>query len=73
MAENGIGKKLIRIGIPGCYAHGASRQYLQAEYKMDSKALVDAIGKLCHKNIAVTGQIDANKPISACAERTEDL
>lgn len=72
VAENGIGKKIIRIGIPGCYAHGASRQYLQAEYKMDSKALIGAIGMLCHKNIAVTEQ-NMNKPISECAERTEDL
>jgi transketolase len=73
LAENGVGKKLIRLGLPGCYAHGASFQYLQAEYKMDAHALIEAIGKLCHKNIAAASHpINATKT-TVCAERAEDL
>jgi transketolase len=72
LAENGVGKKLIRLGLPGCYAHGASRKHLQEEYNMDSKALIKTIGKLCHKNLAVeSSQVEGKKIV--CAERSEDL
>lgn len=73
MAENGVGKKLIRLGVPCCYAHGASRQYLQREYKMDSNALISAIGKLCHKRILVESCQLNVKENALCAERAEDL
>ena len=55
MAENGcIGKKLVRLGVPGVYAHGATREYLMAEYKIDAPALIEAIGKLVGKKLEVS-------------------
>ena len=46
MAEAGVGKKLVRLGLKDTYAHGASRQYLMREYRLDAIALVEEIEKL---------------------------
>lgn len=43
IAEQGIGKRLTRIGLKDRYAHGASRHYLMKEYGLDALALVRAI------------------------------
>lgn len=40
LAEQGIGKKLVKIGIPDTYAHGASRQYLMKKYGLDAMNLI---------------------------------
>lgn len=45
MAEEGIGKKLRRIGIKDTFVHGASKQYLMKEYGLDAMALVGEIEK----------------------------
>lgn len=42
MAENGIGKKLIKIGLNG-YAHGASKMYLMTKYGIDAMNLVKSV------------------------------
>lgn len=49
IAEEGIGKKLIRLGVPGVYAHGASCGYLMKEYGFDKTALVKASATLTGK------------------------
>ncbi|PWH19308.1 MAG: transketolase [Anaerolineae bacterium] len=54
MAENGIGKKLVRIGLRDTYAHGASKQYLMKEYQLDAIALVHAIEKLLGADLNIT-------------------
>lgn len=46
LAENGIGKKLIRIGLQDTFAHGASQAYLMREYELDALALVKNVEKL---------------------------
>jgi transketolase len=46
MAEAGIGKKLVRLGLKDTYAHGASRQYLMREYRLDALAVVEEIERL---------------------------
>ncbi len=53
MAENGIGKKLIRIGLRDTYAHGASKAYLMREYKLDALALIEAIERLIGKQFGI--------------------
>jgi transketolase len=40
MAEAGIAKKLVRIGLQDTFSHGASRQYLLKEHRMDALSLV---------------------------------
>jgi len=46
MAELGIGKKLVRIGLQDTFIHGASRPYLMRKYHLDAPALIDEVGKM---------------------------
>jgi len=46
MAEYGIGRKLVRIGIPDTFAHGAEARYLMREYGLDAIALVQRIEQI---------------------------
>ena len=52
MAENGLGKKLIKIGLDG-YAHGASKMYLMEKYGINAMELVKAVEKLTGKNLNI--------------------
>ena len=53
MAENAIGKKLIRIGVPG-YTHGASKMYLMKKYGIDAMHMVRAVEKLLGRPLNIT-------------------
>ncbi len=46
MAEAGVGKRLIRLGLRDTYAHGGSRDYLLAHYGLDAHALLNAAEQL---------------------------
>ncbi|MBI5082745.1 MAG: transketolase [Chloroflexi bacterium] len=46
MAEHGIGKKLVKIGLQDTFIHGASKPYLMREYGLDAIALVEQVEKL---------------------------
>ena len=46
LAEAGLGKKLIRLGLQDTYAHGGSRPYLMNYYGLDALALVRGIERL---------------------------
>jgi transketolase len=54
MAEAGLGKKLVRIGLEDQYAHGASRPYLMKEYGLDATALVRAVEQLVGRPLGLT-------------------
>lgn len=56
MAENAIGKPLLRLGLQDTYAHGASRQYLMKEYGLDASALVRGIEELVGRPTGITDQ-----------------
>jgi transketolase len=43
MAEAGIARKLVRIGLRDTFSHGASKQYLLKEHKMDALSLISEI------------------------------
>lgn len=46
MAEAGIGKRLVRVGLQDTYAHGASRAYLAREYGLDALGIVRAVERV---------------------------
>ncbi len=46
LADAGLGKKLIRLGLQDTYAHGGSRPYLMNYYGLDAIALVRGIERL---------------------------
>jgi len=54
MADNGVGKRLLRLGLQDTYAHGASRAYLMKEYGLDAPALVGGIEKLLGRSTGVS-------------------
>lgn len=54
MAEHGVGKRLLRLGLQDTYAHGASRQYLMREYGLDAPALVRGIEELLQRSTGIT-------------------
>lgn len=54
MAEAGLGKKLIRMGLKDTYAHGAGRAYLMREYGMDAISLVKEAEKLLDTRFGIT-------------------
>jgi transketolase len=53
IAEHGLGRKLIRLGLPDVFAHGASRPYLMKEYGLDALALVRAVSRLIGEDLAI--------------------
>jgi transketolase len=54
MAEAGLGKRLVRIGIPDRFAHGASRSYLMKELGLDAVALVHQVERLVDRSLGIT-------------------
>jgi transketolase len=53
MAEHGIGKKLLRLGLRDTFAHGGSRPYLMRYYGLDAVALVQAVERLSGQAFAI--------------------
>ncbi len=53
LAREGIGKKLIKLGLQDTFAHGASRPYLIKKYGFDAMALVNAIEQLMTESIGI--------------------
>jgi transketolase len=54
LAESGLGRKLVRIGLQDTFAHGASRPYLMREYGLDALALVHHVEKLIGRSFSIT-------------------
>ncbi|MDR3496478.1 MAG: transketolase C-terminal domain-containing protein [Ancalomicrobiaceae bacterium] len=54
MADHGVGKKLIRLGLKDTYAHGGSRPYLMHYYGLDAFALVAGIERLTGARFGIT-------------------
>lgn len=53
MAENGVGRKLVRMGLKDTFAHGASKQYLMREHGLDAIALVGEVEKLLGRSFEI--------------------
>jgi len=54
MAGAGVKNRLICLGLPDTYAHGASRQYLMREYGLDALALVEQTEALCDQSFDIS-------------------
>ncbi len=54
MAEAGVGKKLVRIGLQDTYAHGASRPYLMRTHGLDAMALVQKAEKMVGEKLNIS-------------------
>ncbi len=56
MADAGVGKRLVRLGLKDTYAHGGSRAYLMRYYGLDAIALVRGIEDLMGQKFNVSEQ-----------------
>jgi transketolase len=56
MAEHGVGRKLIRLGLDDTFAHGASRAYLTRKYGFDGIALVRAVERLLGQTLPIKAE-----------------
>ncbi len=54
MADHGVGKRLIRLGLNDTYAHGGSRPYLMKYYGLDATALVGGVGQLLQQDLGIS-------------------
>jgi transketolase len=75
MAEHGIGRRLMRLGLRDTYAHGASKAYLLQEYGLNAPALVHASEQLAGGPLGIDDADLAAVRLGtlAAAEKTEDL
>lgn len=74
MAELGLGKPLVRLGVQDRFAHGASLDYLLGEYGLDAMALVRAVENLVGRasGLGPDDLLPAGLPAPS-AQRVEDL
>ena len=54
MAEAGLDKELVRIGLHDTFSHGASKQYLLKEYGMDALALIKEVEALTGQQFGIS-------------------
>ena len=53
LAEAGLARRLIRLGLQDTYAHGGSRPYLMTHYGMDALSLVRAVERLTGQDTSI--------------------
>ncbi len=73
LTERGIGRRLVRLGLRDCYAHGAGQRFLMREYGLDAQALVHAVSSLLDVKFDIdTQELAAVDPAPGVAT-AEDL
>jgi transketolase len=65
MAEAGSAKKLVRIGLKDTFSHGASKQYLLKEHRMDAMSLISEIESLVNEKFNIAEEELAETHITA--------
>lgn len=54
LADHGLGRRLVRVGLQDTYAHGASREHLMREYGLDAAGIVGAVERLTGERYGIT-------------------
>ena len=54
MAENGVGKRLVRIGIDDTYCSGATLSYLMRKHEIDALALVHKVEEMIGERLGIS-------------------
>jgi transketolase len=54
MAEEAIGRRLVRIGLRDTFVHGASKPYLMREYELDAASLIAHSERLLDAQFGIT-------------------
>jgi transketolase len=53
IAEAGLGRRLVRVGLQDTYAHGAGRAHLAREYGLDALGIVGAVERLLGERLGI--------------------
>lgn len=69
VAEQGIGRRVVRLGLQDTYAHGASKAHLLREYGLDAWALVQALGQALGRRLPISRDDLAAARIDAAASQ----
>ena len=73
-ADAGLGKRLVRLGIKDCYAHGASKKYLMKNFGIDARALVTAAESLAGASFNIPDETLAEEVrVAAAQAKAEEL
>lgn len=68
LAEAGLGRRLVRLGLQDCWANGASRPWLMRRYGIDAVAIFAAAAELVGQELrAEPGELDPPDPAAAHA------
>jgi transketolase len=78
MAEAGLGKRLVRVGLQDTYAHGASREHLAREHGLDALGIVGAVERLLGEPLGIdadelAAEEIAEAPVAAEARNADSL
>ncbi len=77
MAENSVGRKLVRLGVKDTYCQGASFPYLMRKHGLDAQALIEAVEQLVGTRLHIGPQdlaaVSLQATAGASAERLEAL
>ena len=77
LAEAGLGRRLVRVGLRDTYAHGASRAHLAREYGLDALAIVEAAETLVGQPLGIDAEELASEglvpPAGPAIERSDSL
>ena len=77
IAEAGLGRRLVRVGLQDTYAHGASRAHLAREYGLDALGIVRAAEKLAGRPLGIEAEELAAEDLVPAAgpavERSDSL
>jgi len=65
MAEAGIAKRLVRIGLRDTFSHGASKQYLLQEHKMDALSLIAEVERMVNQQFNISEEELAQTHVTA--------
>lgn len=65
MAESGIAKKLVRMGLRDTFSHGASKQYLLKEHRMDALSLVREVETMVGRKFNISEEELAKTHVAA--------
>jgi transketolase len=78
IAEAGLGRRLIRVGLQDTYAHGASREHLAREYGLDARGIVGAVERLIGETLGIDAAelvagLPPAEPAAVAADRSDSL
>lgn len=68
LADHGLGRRLVRVGLQDTYAHGASREHLMREYGLDAAGIVRAVERATGERFGISDEELAQEPLGVAPQ-----